>query len=279
MKLSIALSTISLGLSLYISSASGISPIVIKGSKFFNSETGDQFFIKGVAYQPKTPALSDPLSDIETCKRDIAHFQDLGLNTIRVYQVDNTLNHDACMEALADAGIYLVLDISTPTYSINRQDPTYNYDLLNHYQQTADAFEKYSNVIGFFIGNEVINSVAVTSSGPYVKALVRDMKAYMRTKSRYIPIGYSTSDDATTRVNVADYFNCGNATDRVDFYGYNLYSWCGDATYETSGYVNRVKQFADYSIPVFLSEFGCNTNGVRNFKQVKAIFGPEMSAV
>jgi hypothetical protein len=41
-------------------------------------------------------------------------FQQLGINTIRVYSVDPSLDHDECMTLLAQAGIYLVLDVNTP---------------------------------------------------------------------------------------------------------------------------------------------------------------------
>ena len=37
----------------------------------------------------------------------------LGANTIRVYHVDPTSNHDDCMKAFADVGIYLFLDLDT----------------------------------------------------------------------------------------------------------------------------------------------------------------------
>lgn len=62
----------------------------------------------------------DPLADTSLCKRDIPKFKSLGLNTIRIYSIDNTANHDACMSLLADAGIYVVFDVNTPKYSINR---------------------------------------------------------------------------------------------------------------------------------------------------------------
>lgn len=57
------------------------------------------------------------------CSRDIPYFTKLGINTVRVYAVDNTANHDDYMSALASAGIYLILDIDTPLYSLNRADP------------------------------------------------------------------------------------------------------------------------------------------------------------
>lgn len=33
--------------------------------------------------------------------------------------VDNSKNHDKCMNALSDAGIYLILDVNTPKVSVD----------------------------------------------------------------------------------------------------------------------------------------------------------------
>lgn len=74
-----------------------------------------------ISVQGGASKLKDPIADAEECKSDIAKFKELGLNTIRIYTVDNSQNHDECMAALADAGIYLVLDVNTPKYSINRK--------------------------------------------------------------------------------------------------------------------------------------------------------------
>lgn len=37
----------------------------------------------------------------------------LGVNVIRTYHVDATANHDGCMSAFADAGIYTLIDMDT----------------------------------------------------------------------------------------------------------------------------------------------------------------------
>lgn len=83
-----------------------IHPITIYGRYFVDSETKEpvsvmqasittittniQFYIKGVDYQPGgssgVTSDSDPLSDPVICARDIALFQDLGINVcIKLY--------------------------------------------------------------------------------------------------------------------------------------------------------------------------------------------------
>ena len=39
--------------------------------------------------------------------------RDLGVNSIRVYHVDASKDHSDCMSTLADAGIYLLVDLDT----------------------------------------------------------------------------------------------------------------------------------------------------------------------
>lgn len=71
----------------------------------------------GIAYQ-LTP--DDPLTDEAQCKRDIVRMSELGANAIRVYHVDANGDHDGCMTAFADAGIYLFVDLDTFTTAIDQ---------------------------------------------------------------------------------------------------------------------------------------------------------------
>ena len=117
------------------SSATKLPAIEVAGNKFFYSNNGSQFYIKGVAYQADTAnsssddSIDDPLADYSKCSRDIPYLQKLQTNVVRVYAVNTTLDHSQCMEALADAGIYVIADLSTPADSVNRNDPTWDIAL------------------------------------------------------------------------------------------------------------------------------------------------------
>jgi hypothetical protein len=89
--------------------------------------------------------VSDPLLDIEQFKRDVKEFQKLGINTIRTYTVDNAAdaNHDEGMKLLADAGIYLALDVNTPKNSLNRLDQNAIHISYNDVRPVSSTFFKH----------------------------------------------------------------------------------------------------------------------------------------
>ncbi|POR36804.1 1,3-beta-glucanosyltransferase [Tolypocladium paradoxum] len=243
----------------------------------------ERFYLRGIDYQPGgASADKDPLADTSVCLRDIKNFQDLGVNTIRVYAVDNSKNHDQCMQALSDAGIYLVLDVNNPKYSINRKTPgpSYNAKYLQSVFATVEMFAKYDNTLAFFSGNEVINDEKDTDkSAPYVKAVTRDIKNFINSMGlRKIPVGYSAADVSENRMQTAMYMNCGPDDVRSDFFAFNDYSWC-NSDFKTSGWDQKVKNFTDYGLPIFLSEWGCIKNRPRKFDELSALMSNQMSSV
>ncbi|KAH8694863.1 1,3-beta-glucanosyltransferase Gel1 [Talaromyces proteolyticus] len=255
-------------------------PITTKGNAFFQGD--NRFYIRGVDYQPGgSSKLVDPLADASTCKRDIQKFTDLGLNTVRVYSVDNSADHDDCMNALADANIYVVLDVNTPKYSLNRADPetSYNDVYLQNVFATVEMFAKYPNTLAFFSGNEVINDGPSSKAAPYVKAVTRDIRQFLRLRNlRSVPVGYSAADVDTNRLQMAEYMNCGTDDERSDFFAFNDYSWCDPSSFTISGWDQKVKNFTGYGLPLFLSEYGCNTNK-RQFQEVSSLYSTQMTAV
>ena len=201
MKTATVATTLALGVSSALAAPSSttvqarddVTSISVKGNAFFKGD--ERFYIRGVDYQPGGSGdLADPIADTDGCKRDIEKFKSLGLNTIRVYSVDNSKDHDECMNALADAGIYLVLDVNTPKYSLNREEPkqSYNDVYLQYIFATVEMFAKYKNTLAFFSGNEVVNDDKSSSTAPYVKAVTRDIRQYLRERDlRTVPVGYS----------------------------------------------------------------------------------------
>merc|ERR1711881_596036 len=229
-------------------SSGALPTVTVKGNAFFAGD--ERFYVRGVAYQPGGAAdAADPLINIPNLTRDVANFKKLGINTIRVYTVDNSASHDEGMKLLADAGIYLALDANTPEFSLNRQDnqtlyQSYNENYLQSIFATIDAFAKYSNLLLIINGNEVINERNNTIAAPYIKALQRDMKAYISAREyRNIPVGYAAADVAENVDQQLAYFDCGPD-----------------------------------GVPIFMAEFGCITNR-QDWNEVAALYSTNMTSV
>lgn len=177
-------------------------------------------------------------------------------------------------------GIYIVSDLSAPGESINRDTPSWTVEIFQRYISVIDMFAPYPNVLGYFAGNEVSNNNTNTGASAFVKAAVRDVKAYMTSKGyRQVPVGYAANDDAAIRSSIANYFACAPANAAVDFYGINIYEWCGNSTFQGSGYAARTQEFSSYPVPVFFSEYGCIIPKPRVFTEVQAIYSTEMTDV
>nr|POE85412.1 1,3-beta-glucanosyltransferase gel1 [Quercus suber] len=234
-----------------------------RGNAFWDGD--ERFYIRGVAYQPGGAAdAADPLLDLDTLRQDVEQFQKLGINTIRIYTIDNSENHDEAMAMLDEAGIYLALDANTPKYSLNRENidslhASYNDVYLQSVFATIDAFKGYT---------------------PYIKAVTRDMRQYIAAQAdRPIPVGYSSADVAENIEAQALYFACGDdEMARSDFFAFNDYSWCSPSSFQQSGWDRKVQTYSNYSLPIFLSEFGCITN-TRDWSEVAALYSEDMTSV
>jgi 1,3-beta-glucanosyltransferase GAS3 len=110
------------------------------------------------------------------------------------------------------------------------------------------------------------------------------MKNYIAKRaSRTIPVGYSAADVRDILADTWNYLQCeiDGKTDvsRSDFFGLNSYSWCGNATFESSGYNVLVDMFSSTTIPVFFSEYGCNKVLPRVFDEVLSLYGDQMTTL
>jgi len=91
-------------------------------------------------------------------------------------------------------------------------------------------------------------------------------------------VGYSGAS-VTQNMQLAEYLNCGAEGERSEFLGINDYSWCGESSFTLSGWDKVVQSYSNYSIPLFLSEYGCNTVPQRHFTEVEALYGKNMTPV
>lgn len=276
--------------------SAAVTPLEVENNYFFNPITKTRFQIVGVAYQPGGEAAydpktgKDPLSHKDECLRDAALLQVLGVNTIRVYNLDPDINHDECASIFNAAGMYMIIDVNSPLVgeSLTSWHPWESYytAYVNRTFAIVEAFKSYPNTLAFFSGNEVINNNQTGADvPPYVRAITRDLKNYVAKHcDRKIPVGYSAADVREVLWDSYNYFQCainGDPDDmsRADIFALNSYSWCGAATFSSSGYNVLVNGFTGASLPVFYSEYGCNTPAPRIFTEVPAIYGPQMTGV
>lgn len=184
-----------------------------------------------------------------------------------------------------------MIDVNSPLpgEALQSENPWESYytEYLNRTFAIVEAFSSYPNTLLFFSGNEVINNIATAKDAPqYIRAVTRDLKNYIKNNiDRQIPVGYSAADVRSVLWDTWNYMQCsikGEKDDasRADVFALNSYSWCGpEATYESSSYDKLVSGFKETSIPVFFSEYGCNTPQPRYWNETQAMYGEKMTPV
>ncbi|CAB9521591.1 3-beta-glucanosyltransferase [Seminavis robusta] len=289
-------------------------PAVIKGNKIFVSTTGEYLPIKGINYYPRPNDGDLVLGNSQdfyseefrsSWERDIAHFQNLGINAIRLYAVNPGLNHDGFMCALKAAGIYVIVGLAADceNCAVQWQDPPncYPLRLQQRGQFIIQQFARYENVLGFSAGNEVsLSAYSDKGNLPCQKKFIRDMRAFIQqcaasSGMRHIPVGVIFADH--DREIKAQYYNCRSDPqddlEEAEFLGINSYLHCdGSATDidELIGYKTLLAGFQSWglTVPALWTEFGCLNDSFetigdhqaqRNFLQVDALFSPEYREV
>lgn len=110
--------------------------------------------------------------------------------------------------------------------------------------------------------------------------MTRDIKRYIAAQSdRTVPVGYSAADVSENVYPSAVYFACGDdETARSDFFAFNDYSWCDPSSFTQSGWDAKVDLYSNYSLPIFLSEFGC-IKGERQWEEIASLYSSDMTGV
>jgi Glucanosyltransferase len=174
----------------------------------------------------------------------------LGVNTIRVREVYPNANHQKCMQLLQDADIYVV--ISLGNLEDEKQQRIYgdragswNYERYNRFTSIIDKFERYPNVLGF-----IVDSNSSIKHPPIVKAVVRDVKSYIRRMGyRSIPVGIQDAG-----LEDLQFLGCGDQHEIADFYEFraNSNSRCRNNSLLISNIQVMADTYRNVSIPSYL---------------------------
>ncbi|KAF2655029.1 carbohydrate-binding module family 43 protein [Lophiostoma macrostomum CBS 122681] len=275
-----------------------VDTIVIKGSRFFYNSNGSEFILRGIAYQSyfwteyfdPSNYVVDPLGEVYTrCETDIQYFRQLRINVVRTYALDlNLPDHGPCLNALADAGIYVFADLSTVNATMNINN-TWDTTILKQFTAAVDTLAAYPNVLGVGVGNPRGSFTSDDSSStiPFYKAAVRDIKRYIKEKAyREIPVGIELGPYKPPDIfNQVDYVTCDQI--RPDFIGLTLLlqeSIESDNCTEPSLIDEIVGNFSNFPVPLFISGYGCYlpngvSHDVRDWKYLPTIYSDKASEV
>jgi hypothetical protein len=226
---------------------------------------GTEFVIRGVRFQKRTVIqtleFTDPLIDETACTRAVEKLVQIKTNVIYVEAINPQLEHSKCMEAFADAGIYVLAALVPPF--VNEPTPQSAWDTTAYNYSTAiiDNMGKYTNLLGFYAPKMEPYSPGTGPRMivPIMKAMIRDTKAYIASKEiRKIPVGMITETawfNETFVDHALDFLSCGDL--QSDFMGIlNAKIMCPTVDWiEESG-----TRFERASMPVFLSSSGCETS-------------------
>lgn len=119
-----------------------------------------------------------------------------------------------------------------------------------------------------------------TNVAPFVKAAARDTKAYLKSTGSKALVSYTSGDGPSSwLVPLADYLACDADADAIDIFGLNNYQWCsGSSSTATSAvWQDKLNDFEDLAVPLYLSEFGCIKAAPRTWTEVPALFSSPVS--
>ncbi|KAI0181593.1 Glucanosyltransferase-domain-containing protein [Hypoxylon sp. FL1284] len=241
-------------------------PITIKGRYFWRDDK--RFMLNGFSYQPGSVQDGvwkhvDPLanSQLPTLQRSLPVLRELKINTLFVYYIDETQNHDLAMYTLAAYGIYVLPCLCGQSRQLKADmlSETYTAQLLSSCFEAVDAMSRYNNTLGFMIANQYIDSCNATFAAPYLRALTRDIKKHMAVsaeKQRVVPVGLSATNLGYTLKHQFEYFSAGPDEEAVDFFATTIRAGPAYRAVNEPHYIEEIDMFRSSPIPLFWSHCG-----------------------
>jgi len=172
------------------------------------------------------------------------------------------------MELLQKAGIYAMVGIGTLGLTIQSRQ-AWDSNLMQRFVSIIDDFVTYNNVLGFYITGSPITV-------PFVRGAVRDLKKYVKTKGRAIPIGYLGKLRGKDFSNI---INCGDPQSAIDFLAFDLGSDCGDPFKSVSVVEKAMADHIDYSAPTFFYSPQCDSRKAVDASIFSSLTQPNITKV
>lgn len=227
-------------------------------------------------------------------RKDIPYFHELGINAIHISHSDITKNARQALQLLQNAGIHVLLTLLTGLRSLksrtgtefdNASDPIdlqriYNSDFVLKTLTIVDQTADFENVLGYSLDFEILGKKGTTRIASLHRAAVRDVKHYLSLRGgRQVHVGASLPALLSFWGPGLEYMAAGEPSERIDFLGFDCYSWVATSDFKISGYQDFVKSLSNYPLPMFFSEYGARMGQARGFDEVECLFSPDMTGV
>jgi 1,3-beta-glucanosyltransferase GAS1 len=210
----------------------------------------------------------------------LPYLQRLGINTLIITDVNPDPNADksSCMALLEKAGIYVLILLSgyTPQSYIQNgvgMRPV-DYTFFEYITNLADIFSPYANTLGFYVFAKPSYDKR-RDKHPSMKSWIVYVKNYIKGKGyRQIPVGLWNEGVDFNSSGLANYYNCGNSEQSIDFYilGFGLKQNAQCIENSTIFQNDPIGQYQNYSVPALLTN-GCLEKKRHSFSEVETIYG------
>jgi hypothetical protein len=114
--------------------------------------------------------------------------------------------------------------VTTPKNCISRVDPeSYNPDNMTSFFKRVDTMARFPNTLGLLVSSELINSDETMPIAAILKAVVRDLKKYMKIQNgahgqRVLPLGYQAATAQVRDQEVLEYLTAVGGESSLDFW-------------------------------------------------------------
>lgn len=226
----------------------------------FFSEGDRRFWLRGVSYGPFRPnAAGEPLPEPKLVDGDLALVNELGANTLRVYDPPPPWFVDA-----AEArGLRLMVGLPWAQHVRFLDERSMRAEIRASVRRAAHALRDAPSVLGLLIGNEISPQILRWYGPDRVRRFLAELADEVRQAAPEALVSY-------VNYPMTEYLEL----DFLDFVSFNVYLHEGAAL---RGYLARLQNLANFK-PLVLSEFGVDSLREGEEEQARVVGGTARAA-